>query len=203
VTIPVQTLANPTVGFRIVTSGDAIAVDFVQNETGTGASSEIATTTAAVTRAADEATLIVSMTSGGLTLASEARGVVGFTGVAGVATLDDGSLNNRLVNYTQNSTSLRAYAQAGVSTLDLGAGTATDGATFKQATSFNGVDRIASSGNGSAVATGTLAISPALFTRLRIGQTKVFLDQARNGTVARIRVYKSAMPDSQLQALST
>jgi hypothetical protein len=30
--IPTQTLANPTVGFRIVTSGDAVAVDLVQNE---------------------------------------------------------------------------------------------------------------------------------------------------------------------------
>lgn len=54
-TIPTQTLANPTVGFRIVTSGDAIAVDFAQNEnTGAAASSPIPTTTVAVTRAADQ-----------------------------------------------------------------------------------------------------------------------------------------------------
>lgn len=53
VTIPTQTLANPTVGFRIVTSGDEIAVDFVQNEDGSYPTSRIATTTAAVTRAAD------------------------------------------------------------------------------------------------------------------------------------------------------
>lgn len=50
--IPVQTLANPSVGFRIVTNGDAIAVDLVQNETGVW-TSEIPTTTAAVTRSAD------------------------------------------------------------------------------------------------------------------------------------------------------
>ena len=53
VTIPPQTLANPTVGFRIVTSGDAIAVDYVQNEAGPFESSPIATTTTAVTRAGD------------------------------------------------------------------------------------------------------------------------------------------------------
>lgn len=52
VTIPQATLANPTVGFRIVTSGDAVAIDFVQNET-TVATSPIATTTASVTRPAD------------------------------------------------------------------------------------------------------------------------------------------------------
>jgi hypothetical protein len=53
VTVPAQTLANPSVGFRIVTNGDAIAVDFVQNETGYFPTSPILTTTVAVTRAAD------------------------------------------------------------------------------------------------------------------------------------------------------
>lgn len=57
VTIPSQTLANPTVGFRIVTNADKIAVDYVQNENGAFESSALATTTAAVTRAADSLTL--------------------------------------------------------------------------------------------------------------------------------------------------
>lgn len=57
VTIPSQTLANPIVGFRLVTSGDAIAVDYVQNEAGAFESNPIPTTTAAVTRAADSHTV--------------------------------------------------------------------------------------------------------------------------------------------------
>lgn len=57
VVILTQTLANPTVGFRIVTSGDAIAVDMVQNENGAFRTSPIATTTGAVTRAADNLTV--------------------------------------------------------------------------------------------------------------------------------------------------
>jgi len=57
VTIPTQTIANPTVGFRIVTNGDAIAVDFVQNENGVFPSSPIAVTTVAVVRAADALTV--------------------------------------------------------------------------------------------------------------------------------------------------
>lgn len=52
VTIPAQTLANPTVGFRLVTSGDKIAVDGVQNET-TLLTSTIFTTTVALTRNAE------------------------------------------------------------------------------------------------------------------------------------------------------
>jgi hypothetical protein len=55
--IPTQTLANPTVGFRIVTNGDKIAVDFVQNENGAFGTSPIPTTTTSATRAADGITL--------------------------------------------------------------------------------------------------------------------------------------------------
>lgn len=55
-TIPIQTIANPTVGFRIVTSGDAIAVDYVQNEAGQGPTSPIEISTGTVTRAADSLT---------------------------------------------------------------------------------------------------------------------------------------------------
>jgi hypothetical protein len=51
-----STLANPSVGFKISTSGDAIDVDCVQNEAGAVATSPIVTTTAAVTRDADSLT---------------------------------------------------------------------------------------------------------------------------------------------------
>jgi len=60
VSIPTQTLANPTVGLRIATKGDSIAVDCVQNEKLTGGraglsavSSPITTTAATGDRAAD------------------------------------------------------------------------------------------------------------------------------------------------------
>lgn len=50
------TLANPSVGFKISTSGDAIDVDCAQNEAGAVATSPIVTTTATVTRNADSLT---------------------------------------------------------------------------------------------------------------------------------------------------
>jgi len=60
VSIPAQTLANPTVGLRITTKGDSIAVDCVQNEKLTGGraglsavSSPIPTTAVSADRAAD------------------------------------------------------------------------------------------------------------------------------------------------------
>lgn len=39
--IPAQTVTNPSIGFRIGTSGDSFAVDFVQNETGPRISSPV------------------------------------------------------------------------------------------------------------------------------------------------------------------
>ena len=51
-----STLANPSVGFKISTSGNAIDVDCVQNEAGAVATSPILTMTAVVTRNADSLT---------------------------------------------------------------------------------------------------------------------------------------------------
>jgi len=49
----IRTVTNPQVGFRVVTSGDVIEVDFVQLESAQFPSSPIETTTATVTRAKD------------------------------------------------------------------------------------------------------------------------------------------------------
>jgi hypothetical protein len=54
VSIPTQTLANPSFGFRIVTSGDAIAVDMVQNEDGIDVTTPIATAGAIASRNTDD-----------------------------------------------------------------------------------------------------------------------------------------------------
>ena len=51
------TLANPTIGFRLVTNGDKIAVDFAGVEDGHCATSPIATTTVAATRNVDAITV--------------------------------------------------------------------------------------------------------------------------------------------------
>ena len=175
-----------------------------QLEAGTGASSPIPTTTASVTRAGDDVVLTgLSLVNSGLTVVSEARGVVGFAGNGGAVVLDDGSSNNRLTNYTSSVTSLRAFSAVGGSGVNIVGGTATDGAPFKQATAFDGVNRVATSGNGSAVATGTNALTPALFVNMRVGRTSQGLSEFRNGTISRIRVYKTALSDAQLQSLST
>lgn len=49
-----QTLANPSIGFQIVTNADAIAVDFIQCENNTYASTPLLTTSATVFRGTEE-----------------------------------------------------------------------------------------------------------------------------------------------------
>lgn len=53
VNLAAATVVNPVTGFKIVTSGDKVAVDFVQNETGPIVTSPILTGAAAVTRSLD------------------------------------------------------------------------------------------------------------------------------------------------------
>lgn len=109
VSIPTQTLANPTVGFKIVTSGDAVAIDFVQNEASSlFATSPIATTSAAVTRNAD-----VDVLTSTLTVASTGTLFAQYNQPPGlsnnvVVQVDDGGLNNRhqiLVNTASKAAS--------------------------------------------------------------------------------------------------
>lgn len=52
----VSAIANPTIGIRLVMSGDAVDVDFVQDENGDGATSPILTAGASANRAVDSAT---------------------------------------------------------------------------------------------------------------------------------------------------
>ncbi len=54
VNVPSATVTNPVVGFKIETSGDSIAVDFVQCEIGTYPTTPILTTSAAATRLNEE-----------------------------------------------------------------------------------------------------------------------------------------------------
>jgi len=60
------TLLNPVVGFRIVTNGDAVNIDFVQLENSTFPTPPIATTTTTAVRAADKISAITSLQSGPL-----------------------------------------------------------------------------------------------------------------------------------------
>ena len=117
VSIPTQTLANPTVGFKIVASGDKIAVDFVQNEASAAfATSPIATTSAAVTRNADSVVL-TSLPAAGSAYSAVGWGApnapTSFTTAQNIIQLDNGTNSQRLVMRRQASTGALLAALVG------------------------------------------------------------------------------------------
>ncbi len=105
-TIPTQTLANPTVGFLLATSGDKIAVDFVGNTNGTFALSPIPTTTVAVARAAD----VIALTGAALRAALVAPAARFETNCFGNAV---SGATRRLADF--NATQILFYASADTS----------------------------------------------------------------------------------------
>ncbi|QPF87052.1 SGNH/GDSL hydrolase family protein [Bradyrhizobium genosp. L] len=96
--IPGKTLANPQVGFRIVTNGDKIAFGLVQNENHNFPSPAIPTTSVAVTRNQDVITgtaalrALISPTTGTI---YEAYGTT-YAPPAGIWSLSDGTTSNRM-----------------------------------------------------------------------------------------------------------
>jgi hypothetical protein len=99
---PAQTLTNPTVGFRIVTSGDAIDVDFCQAETGSVATSPIVTTAGTANRAADVVSLtgassLIGQTEGGTMFVE-----VDWRGISGLANQTIFEVSNGLATNRAN-----------------------------------------------------------------------------------------------------
>lgn len=147
------TSANPTVGIRIVTSGDQIDVWGFQHETGTVVTSTIETFGATVTRAADADNFALSLIPHSAT--AETLIWSGTTPKAAAAAvlfqMDNGTANERIrVEYT--GTNVRCILTDGGSataTLDLGA-VAVD-TSIKVAFSWEADDVAASLNGGTAV----------------------------------------------------
>jgi len=198
VTIPAQAaVVNPVLGFQIMTSGDAIAVDCVQNEAGTGASSAIVTTTAAVTRAADDVVLTGLSVPDGCTVISEGL-APNFVTIDARTNLSDGTTNNRLW-LVYAGTTLTNDLSVGGNTYSLGTATVVAETSFKAASSSQ-AGRYAGSVNGAATTIQNRATLPTL-TQLDIG-SNVGSGRYWNGTISRIRIYNRALTDAQLQALT-
>jgi hypothetical protein len=103
----VQTLTNPTVGIRIVTSGDAVDVALFQHEVGSFSTSAIETFASTVTRAADVISLAATAFPSVLTAATfSAEYSLTFRDPSGnsqfAARIVDGAGNNSISLYGNN-----------------------------------------------------------------------------------------------------
>lgn len=199
-TVPTQTLANPTVGFRIVTSGDAIAVDFVQNENGAFATSPILTTTASATRAAD----VITLTGAALAATQGANGWVlaqTNTLVNGTGTYSpyivagDNVNNNTFVRVNTATTSYSKFANT-VLNSTLGSGAYNTG-RVKTGVTWSAAGRSLVANNGTVATDASAPTSP----------TTVYLGSANgtvlsNGLIERITIGATRLPDATIKALT-
>lgn len=209
VDISLQTLANPIFGFRVRTSGDAIAVDYVMNENGVAAatkSSAILSTDRSVTRSEDLLTLPTISS-----FYNQLEGTFFFqfdsTNLVSDSTLfcvDDGTTGqaNQIDVRSTGSVSTRCRVRSSsVSVADMNTGTVGVGAAVKVAFAVKASD-FAAVANVNALQTTLSGAMPATtMTQLifgRRGTTGVTMI----GHWRSLQYYNSRLSNTQLQALT-
>jgi len=164
-----------------------------------GASSPIPTTTAAVTRAADVAAVTGLAASYPLTMTADFTRNWDAGAAQIVAQVDAGSDAQRSYVSIDASDLL-----AGITS---GSGSSTVAGATVVGTAYKGAARIATddlqTARGGTLGTAdTSATNPTNPTRLVIGGANA-AGSPVNGTISRIRIYNRALPDAQLQSLTT
>jgi hypothetical protein len=208
VAAPVATITNPEIGFRINTSGDEIAVDFVQGETGAFATPPIETAGSQVTRAAefavisgaafssfwraDRGTIVITYRNGGDLIGTRALRV------------SDGTANNLIDVVAASGAGQGGYGFATVGGVAVvGSGVPASVATVaNQKTSLAvayALDDYAGSRNGGAAGTDTSATVPTV-SQMNIGSG--VSDSWLNGWIERIAYYPERLSNADLSALS-
>lgn len=205
VTVPTQTLANPIVGFQIVTSGDAIAVDMVQNENGTFVTSPIATTTASVARTAEAISMTLptslqSLSAYALLVSFIVNGHT--TGIFNVAAqIDDNSQNNRCrIGESSGDVLNSTWVTGAASQANMNHSAPTLGAVNKILSSA-AVNDFISVHNGGAALTDASGTMPTGITTLHLGTSAN--TQQLNGTLVMGALWPFRVPTSEAQRLTT
>lgn len=190
------TTAAQHVGFRIVTSADAIEIWGVQLEAGNGASSYIPTTTAQVTRALDSCIMSGTNFSSWFT-ATQGTLLTTWSGIGitsgRYATINDGSSSNQIWTGFSESAIYNGSFQA----------------TFGAATSTNGKAAIAYAlndaawcTNGGTVSTDTAVTLPTGFNQITLGANPANGAQI-NTAIRNIKFFPTRLSNAQLQVITT
>lgn len=204
VSIPTQTLANPTVGFRIVTNGDAIAVDLVQNEnTSVSPSSVMPTTSATFARIADDAKIagtnfssFYNQSQGTWIIEYEAADVSGSTRY--LFNVSDGTNNNRLIGYVSTQTRLSVTTGGSAGTA-LASTTPTADTTQKAVFAYSASGLALVAGSGSVQSNADLAATN--MDRVNIGAA-VSVTTHLGAKIKSLRYYNRRLSNSKMQALA-
>ena len=174
-----------------------------QQEVGSFATSYIPTTTAAVTRSAD----VASMTGTNFSSWFNASAgtfvfdvdLLGSSGAQPITEIDDGTTNNRFFLYTSALSSILRVDTGAVNQIAVTYGTVVAGTPYKSAFAYQ-VNDIAVSQSGGAIQSVGVATIPAV-TTMRLG-----VDLSGNGSSRHFRAitfYNTRQSNAQLQVLST
>jgi len=204
VEIPTQTLANPVIGFRLATSGDAVAIDMVQSENSTYRSSPIITTTASATRAADlpSTTACPFSDTGGTLVADYARYSDLLTAGVGLAVEAAGPANRIFFRSTLALGVSLACVSATVTTGSANAGSISAAPARNKVAAGYELDNFAITRNGNAAVTdlvGAMPIGPLI--TLKFGQSN--LGEQTNGWLITGRYFPRRVTNAELVVMST
>ncbi len=197
-----QTLANPTVGVRLVTDTDAVIVDFAQLEDGAFPTSPIETAGTAVTRAADVVSASITATYPASIYAEfSATAITNDTQVFPV--FDSGSQQDEAYIWINNNAAVRMLTETG-NTLQ---SNVQQNAAVALNTVYKAAGRIATNDfilarNGSLSAADTSGTLPATSTRVVFGN-RFGSSNFSEGYIRRTAYIPVALIDAQLQAITT
>lgn len=202
--IPVQTLANPSVGFRIAVSGNSFAIDLVQNENGSFTTSPIVTTTAALTRNLELCTILLSGFPFNTALGSmfvEGRTTGLDTLSRELTQIDDGTSNNRLAMFLSSlAVGQFLIANGGATVANVLPGVTEAGKTSRMAASWN--SNYAQAALDGAIGTEDTSLTvPTGLTSVRFG-AGVSAGSPVNGTIAKFALLLRTMDATELAAWS-
>lgn len=202
--IAVATLTNPVIGVQIVTSGDAVDVDYTQLEAGGVATSNILTTTVAVSRAADNLFIpstLCNLTTTGTIYAEGYYENLAATSGALVA-VSDGSFGNFVdAWFPSNQFGTSGYSAAVAQGALSDAGATKPAGYVKGAVAFASAD-IAVCMNGRVPVTrGTNTLMTSV-TKFSIG-AEPLANYELNGGIKTAAFFGQRVANAQLQALTT
>lgn len=207
------TTANQRVGFRIVTSADAIEIWGAQIEAATYSSSYIPTTTAQVTRAIDTCTMAVTPSAIGLTLVPPATfvysatvNVIATSGFPTIIGFQDSGSTTRVFRSQTNSTTSNyvTWLPSGSSGANAGEITFTTlvrGTPFKVATTIT-TSQVLASRNGTAATAAAVGASFAFVAPDKI-VFGLFSTVKSSIIISSFKFFPSEKSQAELNALST
>jgi hypothetical protein len=199
VNIAAATLTDPIVGFRIVTSGDAIDVDFFGHEVGSFITSPIETFGSTVTRAADNISLATSAfpyTKNTQTLMYGGKQNITLSGTPVFLDVNAGGYRT-IIALNQCS----AFDTGG-DTMNLTPGTPSLNTPFRYAMAIALNDGAAVLDGGTVLTDSSLAVGGTDATTLFIGRTQA-ISNLPNGYIKTVLYLPRRMSNAELQTLTT